>query len=600
MGSSSYFREIKRGIAAALATCLISLSALADTLERDVFFVGAPAGLTSKLKILSTLEQKKNVFPTRSALRRAAKIDAAAFENALRAAGYYDGQVSFEVEERNENSARITFTIEDGGLFEISRHDIIFRDNVDGKRPSNFADLEIVPLALADGVSLQTNQKNFVEALWNNGFPGARIIGRRAVADFENKTAIIEYEFSSGQRAKFGEMKLQGDLRTREDFLKKHQNWTQGEVYEKSRLLDFRNSLSNSNLFDNIDVAPGQLDDTGTAPVLVTLKERKYRTVGAGVFFSTNEGPGVRLFFENRNLFRRAEVFQLEARVGQLEQSVGALLEKPLIGLPGTAFLRGNFINETTDAFDARTVNLSAGVSKYWYDQKLQVRGGLSLETTSVEPANQDVEERNFFVSSPISILWNNEGSILDPTKGVRASLDFEPTTGSQSFTQFDTRIRTRRSFGLSKKLTAAIQGRLTGTLGSSFENLPANKRFFSGGGGSVRGFGFQLAGPVDVISNDDGSVDNVMPIGGRSLIEGAFEARYKVAKQIQLAAFIDTASVSQSALPDFSQDFFVGVGVGARYLTPVGPLRIDFATPLNRRPTDNRVQFLISLGQAF
>jgi translocation and assembly module TamA len=140
-------------------------------------------------------------------------------------------------------------------------------------------------------------------------------------------------------------------------------------------------------------------------------------------------------------------------------------------------------------------------------------------------------------------------------------------------------------------KFTLAARGSLGATFGSSLADLPLNKRFYAGGGGSVRGFSFQEAGPLDA----DGT-----PIGGRSLIEAAVEARAKVTTNIQLVGFIDAGSVSAKATPDFSERFFIGVGGGARYLTPIGPIRLDVAFPLDRRETDRSFQIFIALGQPF
>jgi len=116
------------------------------------------------------------------------------------------------------------------------------------------------------------------------------------------------------------------------------------------------------------------------------------------------------------------------------------------------------------------------------------------------------------------------------------------------------------------------------------------------------------LAGPIEEVANPNFDPENdnpdrefnIVPIGGRSVAEGGFEARYEAFENIQIAAFVDAGTVFDTPLPDFNERFFVGVGGGVRYLSPIGPLRVDLAFPLNKRPSDAPVQFLISLGQAF
>lgn len=581
-----------------------------------VIYEGAPTGMTGKFRILSALEKDNNSFPTRAAVRRAAIGDEKKFRGALTAAGYFDHEISWAITsptlgpaaKQQPSATEITFTIEPGPAFQITQHEVVYEDTVDATRPATFADLKIDVTAAADGAILLSNQQRFLTALRNNGFPTAKITGRRAIADFESGTASAQYAFTSGPKAFFGTAQVSGLSRTKEDYIRKLTTWEVGSVYDKSKTVDYRDALSATNLFSAIDVAPGPTADDGTTPILVNVTERKHRTIGAGVSFSTNEGPGVRVFFENRNVFKRAESVRADINVSQIEQSVAATFEKPLESLPGFAFGQGSFINETTDAFDARTARLAAGLVKTWLDEKLETRGGLALEVTRVIPANGDPREDNIFVSAPLSVVWNNEDDVLNPTRGVLATLTVTPTTGTRTFTQIDATARTRINFGPEKKFTAAVRGRVGSTVGIALDDLPENKRFFSGGGGSVRGYGFQLAGPVefgrdensDIILNDDGDIDQVIPLGGRSIVEGAFEMRYRITDTIQAAAFVDAGTVADTVLPNFSRDIFVGVGAGVRYFTPVGPLRVDVAIPLDRREFDAPVQFLISLGQSF
>jgi len=585
--------------------------------NHKISFEGAPDDLIPKFKILAETDNKKNYFPTRTALRRAAQKDASSFRGALHAAGYYAATVDFrikdispetdltDIKDQSNNPKRnskyeLIFEVKPERAFQATEHKITYNDNFTDNRPVSFEAFDLKTSSAADGASLQANQQNFLTKLWDNGYPRAKIIGRRAEANFSDTSAVIIYEFISGPRAMFGDAIIKGIDRTKDDYIRKLTTWDPGALYEKSKTLTYRERLSATNLFSNINVVPGTTQDDGTTPILVDLAERKHRTIGAGLGFSTSEGPGVRVYFENRNLFKRAERFRIDLEVSQINQSTAFILEKPLLSLPGSVFLQGQFANATTDAFNARTVDLAAGVAKQWFEGKLETRGGLALETSQITPANGDPEERTFFASLPLSATWNNEDDILNPVKGVRASLVVTPYTGTATFTQFDARARTRFGFGQQKKLITAFQTRIAGTLGSSFETLPVNKRFFSGGGGSVRGYGFQLVGPVTPEFDDEGQVIDLIPIGGRSLIEAATELRYSVTQNIQVATFLDTGSVSDTALPDFSNPFFLGTGIGVRYLTPVGPLRVDLAIPLNQREGDNSFQFLISLGQAF
>ncbi|MGH8571544.1 MAG: BamA/TamA family outer membrane protein, partial [Gammaproteobacteria bacterium] len=143
-----------------------------------------------------------------------------------------------------------------------------------------------------------------------------------------------------------------------------------------------------------------------------------------------------------------------------------------------------------------------------------------------------------------------------------------------------------------SAKYILALRGNLGSIAGTSRDDIPADERFYSGGGGSIRGYGYQLAGPLD--DQDD-------PVGGRSLIELSGELRYRMTEAIGLVYFIDGGTVAENSLPSFEEDLFIGTGAGLRYITPIGPLRLDVGVPVNRRSgVDDIVQIYVSIGQAY
>lgn len=539
--------------------------------------------------MISELAKGKRDYPTAAALRRAARRDVKLFANAMQAAGYYAAEVDFRLTPADQsNAARVVFTIAPGEEFRTSAYRVIYQDDADD-RPETLDDAEIKVRNKADGASLRSAQEAFLSHLWNNGFPAAQIISRRTIADFEKNEAEAVFVFVSGPKARFGPPQISGLEKTDPEFIARMQTWKNGEEFERKKMTSFSERIRKTGLFSTVNVKPGRTDETGVTPILVELEERKQRTIGAGVSFSTTEGPGGRVFFEHRNIFGHGENMRAELRGSEVEQSATVSVTRPMPRIGGEAFAATAFENETTDAFNARTFEVSAGLSKKWVSDKLETRGALALETSSVR--SDSGEERTYFVSSPLSVVWNSEDDLLDPRSGFRASWTVTPYAGSDHFTQSDMAARGRVHFGKNDLVTLAARAAVSSTFGSSFADLPLNKRYYAGGGGSVRGFGFQEAGPLDIDNN---------PIGGRSRIETAFEARVKVIKNLQFAAFVDAGSVSTKSLPDFTDNYFVGYGAGVRYLTPIGPIRADIAFPLEKRPTDSSFQLYIALGQPF
>lgn len=587
--ASDFFGKFPaRAAAAAVACAALAASAhAADSYSASI--EGASNGLRDKLEMISELMKGVREYPTAAALRRAARRDVEAFNGALKAAGYYAGSADFDLVPAEDGAKpRIVFKIDTGPAFRITEYEVLYQDEAEG-RPLTFAEAGIQTRGAADGASLRARQQEFLNVLWESGYPSAEIVNRRAIANFETGEASAVFVFSSGPKAKFGPPKVEGAEKTDASFIRRMKTWREGEEFDRSKLTDYYDKLRETNIFSTIDISPGTPDENGVTPVIVRVEERKQRTVGAGVSYSTDEGPGGRVFFEHRNVFGHGENSRIELRGSELEQSITATVTRPMPRLDGQAFASAAFENETTDAFKARSLKVSGGLSKKWIDDNLETRGAIALETSNIRA--DGMEDRTYFVSTPLAVIWNSENDILNPTRGFRASWTVTPYTGSDSFTQSEIAARARVHFGGDERVTLAVRSALGATFGNSLDALPRNKRYYAGGGGSVRGYGFQEAGPLDA-END--------PIGGLSRIEGSFEARVKVIKNLQIAGFADAGSVSADSVPDFNDEFFIGYGGGVRYLTPIGPIRADIAFPLDKRESDSDFQIYIALGQPF
>lgn len=556
---------------------------------------GVPDELEGKLELISELVKNNRNYPTSAALRRAARRDVDAFNDALQAAGYYAGSADFElVPDENGGEPEVVFKINAGEKFKITGYNILYRDEAEG-RPQTLEEANIKTDGQSDGATLQEQQQKFVTYLLNNGYPNAKIVTRRALAEFDKAEAEAVFVFESGPRAKFGKPVIDGVETTDPSFISRMKTWEEGEEFDRQKMIDYADRIRKTGIFSSVQVRAGETNEDGVAPIIVDVQERKRHTIGVGVSYSTAEGPGGRVFFEHRNIFGNGEIGRVELRGTQVEQSAKVSLTRPWPKIDGEVFANGAFSNETTDAFDARSFEVSGGLSKRWLNDNLETRGAVAFETTRIRNTSLDArtnqDERNYFVSTPLTVIWDSEDDLLNPQKGFRASFNVTPYAGSDYFTQSELAARSRVHFGEDDLVTLAARMALGATFGSSFTNLPLNKRFYAGGGGSVRGYGFQEAGPLD--SEGD-------PLGGRSKVEGAFETRVKVMNNIQVAGFVDAGSVSPNSVPDFTDEYFIGVGGGLRYFSPVGPIRLDVAFPLDKRETDRGFQIYIALGQPF
>lgn len=564
-----------------LAVLLAPLPAAAR--EAAVSFKGAPPGLEGELRLVSTVAAAEKKFPSKAAIRRAAFADAPALADALRAAGYYRASVAPRVE-----GDKVVYEIDAGPLFQITGVDFEYLDTEDDGRPMTLDAAGVKDALGPDGARLERLQRQVVAYLLEHGYPKARAVSRHVDADLDKGEARAVFVFESGPRANFGPLSVVGDEKVAKSYVAALSPIEEGAPFQRSKLVKYRDQLSRSGLFGAVDIAAGAVEN-GQAPVLVTLKERKFRTIGAGASYSTVEGPGGRLFFEHRNFLGRGERGYIELDGSKIKQGLSLEVSRPLPRRTGSLFATASFSNEPTAAFTARTFATSGGITLKTAEERLELRAAAALETSRVLAGTTDT--RTYFVSTPLALTWSSEDDLLNPHKGVRASLAVTPTTGSDSFLRIESTARSRLRFGPRDRYTLAGRTRFGATLASSLADLPANRRLFVGGGASVRGYGYQAVGPRDA---------NGEPTGGLSAVEGATELRARVARQLEIAAFVDAGSVSSRSLPSFATPVFVGAGGGLRYLSPAGPIRIDVATPVNGRPGDRAVQIYISLGQPF
>ncbi len=291
--------------------------------------------------------------------------------------------------------------------------------------------------------------------------------------------------------------------------------------------------------------------------------------------------------------FGAQEKLRLSADAGEIIQGLGASFTKPNFRRLDQKLLGDfNLAREAPDAFEEYTVNstiaLERQINDYW---------AASLGTSASFSRITDINgTRDFYLLGlPANVRRDTSNSLLDPTEGTRLSLSVQPYFGAQSGVLGFVRNELSGSFyygmGQDDRFVFAARTKLGAIFGAERDRLPASKRFYAGGGASIRGYKYQFIGPLDV--DED-------PLGGRSLFEVGAEVRVKISQTIGIVPFIEGGSVYDTAYPDFSRELSWGAGLGLRYYTDFAPFRLDFAVPLNKRSVDRGYQIYISLGQSF
>ncbi|TVR82991.1 MAG: outer membrane protein assembly factor [Rhodospirillales bacterium] len=533
---------------------------------------------------------------TFAGLLRRIEEDLDRFRTVLRSEGFYGGTVDFEVDDEAD-PIEVRITVSPGEPFGLTRYDVTYV-SVNDVPPPTTPSLEDLGLSIgmrARAARVVTAERRLIDHLINDARPFAQRTDRRAVVDHRDRSMTVDVFVDPGPPAGFGPATFDGLDRTKLDYVEQWIDWNVGEPFRQDSLDDVQSGLVGTGLFTSVVVTHADaLDADGNVPVTVSVIEDKPRSIGGSIGWSTDRGFGGRAFWEHRNFFGRDEDFRLSADVDQLEQGGRIEFVRPNFKrLDRRLFATAQASRVDTDAFEGFTGSLETGLEWPLGGNWFASAGGL-IEYSNLD----DGESRQSSVLGgiPLRVSYRGADDDLDPTKGVRFDLGLTPFAGQSGTATFFhlTEIATAAYYPIDQRRRYVLAGRtrIASIVGEETSVIPANRRLYTGGAGSIRGFGFQLVGPLDA-AND--------PIGGRSALELTGELRARIWGNFAVVPFVAAGNAYDRSLPDFSEPLRWAAGLGLRYHTPIGPVRLDVAFPVNRRPdVDDRFQFYISIGQAF
>lgn len=565
-------------------------------LRYEVTINGAPTDeVLDLLEQSSRLEQLSDKLPpSEAALRRRADVDVEGFKKVLRSEGYYAGDVKYTLDKKQEPIA-ISYDITSGPLFRITKFEIKFTEGADIPVAPALSDLGIEIGMPARSEPIVNAGTQTIVDLGYRGFPGATIEKQDAIVDFATDGMEVTYVINAGPKLYMGELRVEGLQEVEEDYIRRIAAWTPGKLYDTRVLDELRRRYLRSGLFDAVRIKQRENDQPdSTVPITFVFTERDRRSIGVGASFSTSEGFGTQYYWENRNYFGQGEKLRADLTLAEIRREIKVTFVKPnFVRLDQNFNASFDIRQENTEAYDEDAVTAYVGLDRRWR-KKWVLGAGVSLEYAKIDDSG--VTENYALGGLPLTARYDSTDDLLDPTKGRRFNSSLVPYVGLNQNTPDFLRLEMDGSTYYSvlddDRLILAARGKIGLMAGDSANEIPASKRFYSGGGGSVRGYKYQTVGPLD--SNND-------PVGGRSLLEVGFEARARITDSIGIVPFIEGGNVYESMAPDFSGEFLWGAGLGFRYYTAIGPIRFDVALPLNRRDgVDDAYQFYISIGQAF
>lgn len=444
-----------------------------------------------------------------------------------------------------------------------------------------------------------------VAALTRRGYADAAAQPRRVVVDHATFTVQPNYRISSGDLVRLDGVRLETRGPTNPAWVTGLAPWSEGDVYDPEDVAELERRLLETGVYDGVGVALAPREQnltSGLRPIIVTLTDRPRRILEAGATFSTAEGSGLDLIWTWHNRFGRADTIVWQARAADVDSRLGVSLGLPHWRRPGeTLRLSAAVLNEDTDAYRRTALSVAADLQQR-LGKTSYISYGVGLDAGKYDENRFDPVTRlpiNFdrdlvILTGRASAFLDRSNDPLDPTTGWRLSAWAQPTAVSGEDTTLFLRTEAQITAYLplqdGAKTVLAGRGRLGSIIGGDELTVPSDRLFYSGGGGSVRGYEYQGVGP---------RLPDNTPRGGLSLVEAAIEIRRDVWRSFQAVAFIDAGAIGFQETPDLG-NLRYGAGFGVRYKLPFGPIRADIAFPLDRREGDADFQLYVSIGQAF
>ena len=552
------------------------------------------------------------------ALISRAHQDIQRFESVLQSFGYYQGTIAVTIAGLPLDDPSLPAKLEAvpqstsvaveakaalGPLFHL-RHVAI-----EGEIPADArAKLDLKPGQPAVASDVLAAGTRLLTALQEDGYALAKVDPPQATEIPSEHALDITFKVDAGRKAHIGTIAISGLSAIHESFVRRRLLLHSGDLYQPSKIEEARQDLAGIGVFSGVTVRAGDaIAPDGTIPITFEVQERPKRVVGVTGAYSTDLGVSTKLSWSHRNLFGNAEQLNLSAAATGLG---GTATRSPGYNLTGQ-FIKPDFLKrdqslefnlgalkQSLDAYDqtAETAStfLRRKLSRLW-------SGAVGLSAEQEEITQQSVTRDFTLLGLPLTATYDSTGltdPLQDPTHGGRAGFLVTPThsfRGDLNFvilqvsgsTYFDL-----ANLGIAQpgRSVFAFRALVGSVLGATQFQLPPDQRFYGGGSATVRGYKYQSVGP----SFPDGT-----PAGGTAIDAATIEFRQRLFGNFGAAAFVDAGQVSTDHIP-FTGDLRVGTGVGLRYYTAIGPLRLDVALPVNRPAHGDRFEIYIGLGQAF
>ena len=537
--------------------------------------------------------------------RRRARTAMELAEALLRSEGYYQPTLQDDVE--GEEKPVAVVTVIPGRRFELGETKVNWVAPVPDPATATaaIADINLKPGDPGRAADILAAEGRVVAGLTREGYADAKADPRRVVVDHADFTVQPTFNIASGALVRLDGVRVRTRGPTNPQWVAGLAPWKAGDRYNPEAVAELERRLLDTGVYDGVGVSLSPLEQTdadGLRPVIVTLSDRPRSLLEAGATYSTAEGAGVDVFQTRYNRFGRAATLKYGGRLASIDSRIGGEASFPHWRRPGqTLKLSSYLVNEQTDAYDRSAVALSADLSQRigktsYFTYGLGLDAGQYTENR-FDPITQApiTFDRDLAILTARGVAFmDRSNDPLNATRGYRLYVSAQPTavTGEDTVLFLKSEAQATGYVPLQDGARTVLAGRvrLGSIIGGQELTVPSDRLFYSGGGGSVRGYSYQSINP---------RLPDNTPRGGLSLFETSVEVRRDIGEKFQAVAFVDAGAIGFQETPNFN-NLRYGAGVGVRYKLPFGPVRADIAFPLDKREGDSNFQLYISIGQAF
>jgi translocation and assembly module TamA len=515
-------------------------------------------------------------------MRRLYERAPAQVKTALQPYGYYDATVTGDLQKVGKDW-RVTLHVTPGEPIKVTAVDVQLDKAADALAPVRRAERAITRMKgkTLDHGAYDAARDALSAQLTANGFLDARLVTHRVEVTRANHSAAIKLAWQAGPRYRYGQVHFDGS-QFNEGFLDRYVPFKSGDYFSQEQLLELQQALNGADFFAVVNVMP-DVDKAkdGVVDVTVQLAPAKRTIYTGGPFIGTDTGFGVRGGMERRWVNRRGHKWKNELVVAQKLKTLSTLYSIPMPGDNQRSYNAGaNFRDADTATSQSRTLELVGNETRQWHGwtRALGVHalsGTFTVGKRGNEPDNTPGIEhgRSTLVFGEAALTRKKADNLDFVGRGWSITLAARSTAGKllsdASFSQMTADAKWIRAFGAHNRNRLILRGSAGITWTNDFAALPPQLRFFAGGDRSVRGYGYQSIGP----RNSDDRV-----IGGKNLLVASTEVEHYFTRNWGMAAFVDAGNAFSGT--DYRPK--IGAGLGLRWRSPVGMIRVDLGTPIH------------------